>query len=564
MQAELGRRRRRAARFAAVSALVATAAVAAAVTSAADDGPGAGGALCGLLPPADPLLRCKAPAPPTERTSTQPASQEQKPLDRTPRPVFTVPTVARYVADQLLIRFWPGTTPARQADVIDQAGATVERRLGSLGVVVARMAPARRDAALRQLRASRWVVSAERNALVGQLDITPNDSFWADQWGLRRIGLPTAWDRTRGSSSVVVAVLDTGVDAGHPDLTDAVLAGFNIVADNADTHDEQGHGTAAAGIIAARTNNRQGVAGICWVCSILPVKVIGADGTGTMDDLALGIVRAVDSGARVISMSIGGPAGSATLDQAIAYATAKNAVLVAAAGNSGSSAPFYPAANPDVISVAGTDESDRLYSWSNYGDWARVTAPGCNPAPALSGGYVIFCGTSSATPVVSGLIALELSLVPGASVPAVVQAITETTRPANAAVARGRIDAPASLSALARNAGLTDRVSLRPASWSLRGSLTRQRPTRLYQHLAGPGPTTIRLTSTRRASVSLAIIDPTGRTVGRLSGTTPLVLSRRLGRGTYAFALRGTARSKVAFKLTVGPRDGSWAGVSGE
>lgn len=539
----------------AAATVLAAAAMVAAAAPAADDDPGAAGPLCGLVPPADPLLRCRTPAP--EQPGTETASLEQS-----RRQVSTVSTAPRYVADQLLVRFWPGMTPARQDEVIAQAGAVVERRLGRLSAVVVRMEPSRREAALRRLRSSQSVVSVEKNPLIGQLDTVPNDYHWDSQWGLRQIGLPAAWDRTHGSSNVVVAVLDSGVDASHPDLAGAIRAGFNIVAGNMDTRDNDGHGTAVAGIIAARTNNEQGVAGICWTCSILPVKVLGDAGTGTMDDLALGIVRAVDAGARVISMSLGGPVGSATLDQAIAYASAKGAVLVAAAGNDGSSLPFYPAANPNVISVAATDEFDNLYSWSNFGGWARVAAPGCNPAPQPGGGYIIFCGTSAATPVVSGLIALALSLEPGAGAPAIVHAVTETTRPVDAELARGRIDAPASLAALS-----SDRVSPAPAAsgptpWSIRGSLTRTRPARLYQHVAGPGLTTIRLTSTRPASLSLAIVDPSGRTVGRASGRSPLLLRTRLDRrGTYAFALRGKVRSKVVYKLTAQPSGQRVAGA---
>src|SRR5262249_19000614 len=154
------------------------------------------------------------------------------------------------------------------------------------------------------------------------------------------------------------------------------------------------------------TNNRAGVAGMCWTCSILPIKVLGDDGTGSMDDVAAGIVKATDAGARVINLSLGGPAGAQTLQDAVDYAYARNVIIVAAGGNSGVSTPFYPAAYDHVVSVAGTDESDRLYSWSGFGPWVRIAAPGCNPAPTVDGGYATFCGTSSATPVVSGLIAL--------------------------------------------------------------------------------------------------------------------------------------------------------------
>jgi subtilisin family serine protease len=423
--------------------------------------------------------------------------------------------------------------------VLAGAGVTVDHAIARIGVVVVRMAADRRDAALARLRTSRWVAGAERDAVLERLDTTPNDTYWSSQWGLRRIGLPGAWDRTRGGSGVVVAVLDTGVDANHPDLRDAVLPGFDLVGNTANTADVEGHGTSVAGIIAARSNNAAGVAGICWTCSILPVKVLGDDGTGDAATLAAGIVKAADAGARVINMSLGGPADSATLDQAIAYAVAKNAILVAAAGNNGTSTPYYPAANPNVISVAATDDADQLYAWSNRGDWVRVTAPGCDPAPGLGDSYVNFCGTSAAAPVVSGLAALAVSVQPAAGRDAIVKAISDTTDVPPSAT-RGRVDAPKSLSAL---------VPMKVASWTLRGSLASA--TRVHKHVVAAGVVTATLTSAVRTGLSLAVSDPTGRVVARVSGTTPLRVTRQLPAATYTFTIRRLRAAKTAYALVV-------------
>src|SRR5581483_1054459 len=139
------------------------------------------------------------------------------------------------------------------------------------------------------------VASVGRDQVLESVDVTPNDADWSTQWGLRQVSLPSAWERTRGAN-VVVAVLDTGVDATHPDLQGAVLPGINLVEPSAPPTDDNGHGTAVAGIIAARSDNHIGVAGICWTCSILPVKVLGADGTGDTATVARGIVRAADAG----------------------------------------------------------------------------------------------------------------------------------------------------------------------------------------------------------------------------------------------------------------------------
>jgi len=445
----------------------------------------------------------------------------------------------RFVPDLLLVRFRPGTTAAAKQRVLADAGVTVDHTIARIGVVVVRVPPGRRDEVEARLRASPSIAQAEKDAVVESLDTTPNDTHWSAQCGLRRVGLPGAWDRTRGATGLVVAVLDTGVDASHPDLRGAVLPGFDVVGNTTNTNDVQGHGTSVAGIIAARSNNAVGVAGICWTCSILPVKVLGDDGTGDMATLASGIVRAVDAGARVINMSLGGPASSAALDEAVAYAVARNVVLIAAAGNSGVSTPFYPAANPNVIGVAATDDADRLYPWSNRGDWVRVTAPGCDPATALGNGYSNFCGTSAAAPVVAGLAALAVSLQPSAARADIVRAISETADPAEA-MPRSRIDAPAALASL---------VPRKATSWRLRGLL--RSSSRVHKHVVAAGLVTATLTATGRTPLVLTVADATGRVVGRASGATPLRITRRLTAGTYSFTIRRTSGGTTGYALTV-------------
>jgi len=286
--------------------------------------PGAAGAqdgdgpLCSIRP-LDALLDCgDAPAPTSPTSSPAPARQETASLPEQQPPL--VDAQPRFVDDELLVHFRPSASAAQKDDALQRAGVTVIRTIGAIGVTVVRMSPSRRDDALASLRQSPAVLHVERDAVLERLDTTPNDVDWPEQWGLRRIGLPAAWDVTRGLSSVVVAVLDTGVDGEVPDLQAAVVPGYNAVAPEIAPSDDNGHGTAVAGIIAARTNNGQGIAGICWTCTVLSVKVLGADGSGDTALVAAGIVRAADAGARVISMSLGGPADDQTLDQAVAYA----------------------------------------------------------------------------------------------------------------------------------------------------------------------------------------------------------------------------------------------------
>lgn len=361
--------------------------------------------------------------------------------------VQAVSSSIRYADGQLLVKFKEGTPQAVMDAVLAQAGVTSERAIGRVGARALRVEGGRREAALAALMASPAVEYAERNVIV-QVLAAPNDPKWSSQWGPRTIGAPSAWETTRGSPGIVIAVLDTGAELTHPDLNGAFVAGYDVVNRDSDPQDDNGHGTAAAGVLAARTNNGRGIAGVCWECRIMPVKVLDANGSGTNSAVAAGIVWAVDHGARVISMSLGGPGTTQTLTDAIGYATRRGVLLVAAAGNNGSTAPFYPAAYPEVLSVAGTDTSDKLYSWSNYGSWVKVAGPGCNTTTTLGGGYGSFCGTSSATPVVAGLVGLAVSVRPESVKGEVENAIQQTAYPIGTAVQNGRVDAVPTLTAL--------------------------------------------------------------------------------------------------------------------
>jgi len=513
--------------------------------------------LCGVAWPIDQLLACVPPSSPVDGstpeqprggTSTTAAHSFE---DRVPATISATP---RYVDDLLLVKFRASASAREQENALRDAGVTVTRRIEQLRVAVVQMPPDRRDEALSTLRRSDAVADAERDAVVEGLTTTPNDTDWSSQWGLKRVGYPAAWDRTRGLASVVVAVLDTGVAGAVPDLQHSVTGGYNVLAPQTDAADDNGHGTSVAGIIAARTNNLEGIAGICWTCSVLPIKVLAANGTGDTALLSEGIVHAVDAGARVITMSLGGPVDAQTLDDAVAYALARNTILIAAAGNNGASAPFYPAAIPGVIGVAATDQADHLYSWSNFGSWVDVAAPGCNPAPTSTGGYSQFCGTSSAAPVVAGLIALELSLRPTATRDAVVDAIMSTTVRIGDVVAFGRIDASSALAALA---GPPDAASADAAAGGaasliaiLRGRLSSSAGSRSYRRSIDHSALAAVLRFTGQKTLTLSIRTESGAFVTRATGRSPLRLAREFPRGTYLFTIKGR-KQKASFSLAL-------------
>jgi subtilisin family serine protease len=229
------------------------------------------------------------------------------------------------------------------------------------------------------------------------------------------IELTWAWRYTMGSPDIILAVVDSGVNAQHPDLAGRVLAGYDFVNSDDDPQDDHGHGTHVSGIIAAVANNGIGGAGICPLCSILPVKVLDSNNTGTWSNVAAGIVYAVDNGARVINLSLGGSSNTQIMQDAINYATEKDVLVVAAAGNSRSDAYFYPAALENVLAVSATRQDDTRWSLSNFGDWVDLSAPGYaifSTYHALDNyynGYTFMSGTSMAAPHVVGLAGLLLS-----------------------------------------------------------------------------------------------------------------------------------------------------------
>jgi type VII secretion-associated serine protease mycosin len=245
--------------------------------------------------------------------------------------------------------------------------------------------------------------------------IAVNDPQTSGQYSLDRMRVRDAWSLTKGAANAI-AVLDTGVQASHPDLSGRVLAGYNFVADTTNATDDNGHGTWVAGIIAANTNNAYGVAGISWTDKILPVKIMNSDGLGNTADLAAGIRWAADRGAKVINMSVGGFPYSLAVQDAAHYAWAKGAVLVGAAGNNNRAEAFYPASYDNVVSVSATQVNDEFSHWSSYGPKVDVSAPGssvlttnCTVSPcvyATNGPSIYISGTSFATPNVAGVVAL--------------------------------------------------------------------------------------------------------------------------------------------------------------
>jgi subtilisin family serine protease len=243
--------------------------------------------------------------------------------------------------------------------------------------------------------------------------LVPNDPYWNLQWAPAKIEADYAWNITVGNSSVLVAVIDTGIDWDHPDLAaNYVQLGYDWVNGDEDPMDDNGHGTRVAGIIAAVLNNNLGVAGLAQV-SIMAEKGLDSGGNGDAGDLANAITDAVDRGADILCMSWGSYESSVLIRNAIRYAYRSGALLVASAGNNATNQRMYPAAYDEVIAVTATDQLDNPASFTNYGDWVELAAPGVSIyTTSLNDEYHYLGGTSAAAPHVSGVAALVWSLFP--------------------------------------------------------------------------------------------------------------------------------------------------------
>lgn len=270
---------------------------------------------------------------------------------------------------------------------------------------------------------------------VAQVMAVPNDPLYAQQWALPKVGAPAAWDVTTGDAAVPIAIIDSGIDLTHQEFAGRLwtnpgevagngldddgngkvddVHGWDFVAASGALTDDNGHGTQVAGVIGAKANNGAGIAGVCWRCPLLPITVMREAGVVNYSDIALGVAYAIERGARVINLSLGGYADATTLRTAIASA-ATTAVLVAGAGNDGGTEPLYPAAYPEVLAVAATDSADARTSFANHGEWVDFAAPGVEIQTTFAGanGYGAESGTSLSSALVAGTAGLVVSAHP--------------------------------------------------------------------------------------------------------------------------------------------------------
>jgi thermitase len=317
-----------------------------------------------------------------------------------------IPARPEPIPAQIIITFAKDTTEEERSSYITSIGGTVSEEIAELDTVVVNISSLTE---ITTLPPSEHVSSTEPDYYVSALQSSANDPFYAEQWSLSAIGVASAWQELpAGSPQITIAVIDSGICSNHPDLAGRILPGHDYIDGDDTPEDEFGHGCAMSGVIAANINNELGIAGVAPNTQIMPLRVLDGNGIGSYSDVAAALVYAVDNGAEIISLSLGGVNPSSVLENAVDYADARGVVVIAAAGNSGSEGALYPAAYPPVIAVGSLDINLARSDFSNYGAEIDVYAPGRDMLTTdLGGGYTYRSGTSLSAAFVTGIAAIE-------------------------------------------------------------------------------------------------------------------------------------------------------------
>ena len=314
-------------------------------------------------------------------------------------------------ADAIVVRARPGVGTSRLRADLAARGLSLVRHIPHTDLFAVRTDGRSPAGAIRALAGDHRVAGAMPDYVRHAFEV-PNDPYFESaETYFSTLRLPQAWDLSHGSAGLILAVVDTGVTAVG-DLSTQVLPGRNFVSGSADARDDSniGHGTLVAGVAAATTNNGIGIAGAAWDTSVLPVKVLDSRGLGTDSQVAAGIVWAVDHGARIVNLSLGGPGPGESLCDAVGYADSRGVLVVASAGNAATTNPNYPAACPGAVAVSATDTHGDFAYFSSFGSWVSLAAPGVGILSTRNNNtYGTESGTSFSAPMVSAVAALVLA-----------------------------------------------------------------------------------------------------------------------------------------------------------
>ena len=358
---------------------------------------------------------------------------------------------AKFAVDELLVQIKVGGNKSLIDLDLKAQGASELDEIAQIRVKRIKVPAQARERVKAALAKNPHIAFVEENH-VAEPTAVPNDSSYGSQWHLPKIQAPQGWDITTGAASFPIAIIDSGVDADHPDLASKLMTGRNFLDGSVNTDDTHGHGTSVAGAAAAASNNGTGISGVAWASPIMPLQVFNSTTSALYSTIASAITWATDNGAKVINISMAGSTSSLTMENAINYAWNKGVIVVASAGNSSTSAPYYPAACKNVVSVSATTSSDLKASWSNFGATVDVAAPGASIyTTTKGGGYGSVNGTSFSSPITAGLVALIWSANPTLTNAEVVDILLQNTDDLGAvgfdeSFAHGRINAFKSVS----------------------------------------------------------------------------------------------------------------------
>jgi thermitase len=355
-----------------------------------------GGLIPGLALAAGSSVLVLAVAP--SSAQAQPAGQVNAPS-----------RVQSWVANRILVQPRPGLPEAQLERILRAQGGRSVGRIPQIDVHVVQLPPQASERAVAALLARNPHLNfAELDSI--HFPDNANDPYFGSAWHLPLMGVPKAWGQSRGST-ITIAILDTGVESTHPDLAPKLVPGWNIYDNNSNTADVHGHGTRVAGTAAAATNNALGVASIAADARIMPIRISSPTGGASVSNMAAGITWAADRGARVANISFAGARSSSAVHSAANYMRNKGGLVVVSAGNSGGEEAV--AAHPSVIVVSATTSGDALASWSSFGNYVNVSAPGASVwSTTTGGGYTTVSGTSFASPATAAVVALMMSANP--------------------------------------------------------------------------------------------------------------------------------------------------------
>lgn len=359
---------------------------------------------------------------------------------------------------RILVMPRAGLPEAALAKILKENGSGKARRVGNSELRIVDLPPGLERQSIEKLSRHPHIKFAELDKAVN-VALAPNDPYFGSQWHVTKIGTPTAWDIAQGNG-VTIAIIDTGVESTHPDLVNQIVAGWNFYDNNSNTSPVNGHGTWVAGTAGATINNGTGVAAVAGGVKVMPLRVVDGSGVGYWSAIANAITYAADKGVRVANASFEKLLNSASVMSAAAYMKSKGGLVVVSAGNSGVNEGLTP--NTSVIPVSATDSNDLITSWSSYGGYVAISAPGVPIyTTGLGGTYVQGQGTSFSSPIVAATVALMMSANPKLSSTEVEKLLFSTAVDLGAAgrdiyYGYGRVDAGAAVKAAATATTTTD------------------------------------------------------------------------------------------------------------